>query len=73
MKPGKRFFITGASGFIGSHLAGKLAEEEGASAYLLIRPCNGFTAGERWKRIAEWLGLSEENRKRVADLSGDLN
>ncbi len=73
MKPEKKFFITGASGFIGSHLAGKLAEEEGSSIYLLIRPCNGFTAVERWNRIAEWLELSGETRKRVAVFSGDLD
>ena len=73
MKPKKQIFITGASGFIGSHLAGKLAENEASAINLLIRPFNGFTAGERWKRIADWLDLSDETRQRISVFSGDLN
>ena len=73
MKPKKQIFITGASGFIGSHLAGKLAENEPSAINLLIRPSNGFTAGERWKRIADWLELSDETRQRISVFSGDLD
>ncbi len=73
MKPKKQIFITGASGFIGSHLAEKLAEKESNAINLLIRPFNGVTAGERWKRIADWLELSDKTRKRISVFSGDLD
>ena len=32
-----RYFITGATGFIGSRLAKKLLEREGSTVYFLVR------------------------------------
>ena len=73
-KSKKRFLVTGATGFIGSHLAAALAEE-GHSVDLLIRtlPTQGTTAAERWNRIADWLRLSASARRRIAVLAGDLD
>ena len=73
-KSEKRFLLTGATGFIGSHLAGALAEA-GHSVYLLIRTCptECTTADERWKRIADWLRLSPAARARITVFAGDLD
>ena len=71
---GKRFLITGATGFIGSHLAGALAEE-GHTVCLLIRPASGrgINSSDRWSRIADWLCLSPGARSRISVFTGDLD
>ena len=71
---GKRILVMGATGFIGSHLAGALAEE-GHSVYLLIRPSStqGTTSDKRWNRIANWLDLSPFARTRIMVFAGDLD
>ncbi|WP_155876140.1 SDR family oxidoreductase [Desulfuromonas sp. AOP6] len=73
-KPEKRLLVTGATGFIGSHLAGALAEA-GHSVFLLIRALNaeGTTAYDRWNRIADWLGLSPAARARIKVFVGNLD
>jgi len=73
-KPKKRLLVTGATGFIGSHLAGALAEE-GHSVYLLIRASStqGTTSDNRWNRIADWLDLSPVARARITVFAGDLD
>ncbi|MFO7578267.1 MAG: SDR family oxidoreductase [Pelovirga sp.] len=73
-KPEKRFLVTGATGFIGSHLAGALAEA-GHSLCLLIRalPTHSITSDERWNRIADWLRLSPAARARIRVIGGDLD
>ena len=74
MKQEKRFLVTGATGFIGSHLAGALAEE-GHSVYLLIRTLSpqSMTSNDRWNRIADWLALSPAARARIMVFAGDLD
>ena len=73
-KSKKRFLVTGATGFIGSHLAGALAEK-GHSVSLLIRPLpiQSSTAIERWKRIADWIRLTPAARERITVFAGDLD
>lgn len=73
-KPEKRFLVTGATGFIGSHLAGALSEE-GHSVCLLIRtlPTQSTTSDDRWNRIADWLRLSPAARARITVFAGDLD
>lgn len=73
-KSEKRFLVTGATGFIGSHLAGALAEA-GHSVCVLIRtlPPQSSTSAERWHRIADWLELSPAARARITVLAGDLD
>ena len=73
-KSEKRFLVTGATGFIGSHLACALAEE-GHSVSLLIRALTteSTTADDRWNRIADWLGLSPAARGRIKVFAGDLD
>lgn len=73
-KAEKRLLVTGATGFIGSHLAGALAEA-GHSVCLLIRalPTESTTADDRWKRIADWLRLSPAARARITVFAGDLH
>lgn len=74
MKPEKRLLVTGATGFIGSHLAGALAEE-GHSVYLLIRASSAQNSApdDRWNRIADWLDLSPVARARIRVITGDLD
>jgi thioester reductase-like protein len=73
-KPEKPFLVTGATGFIGSHLAGALAEA-GHSLCLLIRalPTHNTTSADRWNRIADWLSLSAAARARIRVIAGDLD
>lgn len=73
-KPEKRFLVTGATGFIGSHLAGALAEE-GHSVCLLIRilPTQSTTSDDRWNRVADWLRISPAARARITVFAGDLD
>ena len=73
-KPEKRFLITGATGFIGSHLACALAEE-GHLVRLLIRtlPTQSASPDDRWNRIADWIGLSPAARARMTVFAGDLD
>lgn len=73
-KSEKRFLVTGATGFIGSHLAGALAEA-GHSVGLLIRACptESTTAADRWNRIADWLDISTGARARITVFAGDLD
>jgi nucleoside-diphosphate-sugar epimerase len=72
MNSSKKYFITGASGFIGSHLATALAQE-GHSVYLLVRPSKEHTVHQRWDLIADWLELAPETRGRITVFSGDLD
>ena len=66
------FFITGATGFLGSHLAIELARQ-GYSVTALIRPLNGKTGTERFKRVCRLMDADDSIVSDIHIIEGDLN
>ncbi|MBN1832273.1 MAG: SDR family oxidoreductase [Deltaproteobacteria bacterium] len=64
-------FITGASGFLGSHLAIELAKR-GYSIVGLIRPLNGLSGEERLRRIGRLLEADFRILSRISVVEGDM-
>jgi nucleoside-diphosphate-sugar epimerase len=65
------FFITGASGFLGSHLAIELAKR-GYSIVALIRPLKGLSGRERLRRISSLLGVDSRIVSQIRVVEGDM-
>jgi nucleoside-diphosphate-sugar epimerase len=57
-----RIFLTGATGFLGSHIARKLAES-GYHLMLSYRDQSNFTRCADFKDQSEWINLSHDNWK----------
>jgi nucleoside-diphosphate-sugar epimerase len=66
-----RFLLTGGTGFLGSHLAARLLQED-FEVTLLARPFRAETAAGRVHRIMNWHGLNGELLRRLRVVSGDL-
>lgn len=64
-------FITGASGFLGSHLAIELARR-GYSIVALIRPLNGISGEERLGRIGRLLEADSRIVSKIRIVEGDM-
>ena len=64
-------FLTGASGFLGSHLAIELAKR-GRSIVGLIRPLNGLSGRERLRRIGRLLEADSRILSRIRVVEGDI-
>ena len=67
----QRFLVTGGTGFLGSHIAVALLRA-GHNVAALTRSAKRLTARERIDRLADWLGLEEEARSRLAVAEGDI-
>ncbi|MDB9823099.1 SDR family oxidoreductase [Deltaproteobacteria bacterium] len=65
------FLVTGASGFLGSHLAMELAKK-GYWVVVLVRRLNGISAVDRFRRIAEWLEIDPETSSHIRVIEGDM-
>lgn len=64
MLKGKKVFVTGAAGFIGSHLVEELVKEE-ASVTAMIR----YSSGSNWGNLEF---LSEEIKNKITVVSGNV-
>jgi nucleoside-diphosphate-sugar epimerase len=65
------FFITGGTGFIGSHLAVDLLKS-GHKVLLLARPRNSLSARERVDQLLDWFALEPQHRKNLDVVEGSL-
>ena len=78
MKPGTLkdrnglFLITGATGFLGSHLAVGLAGQ-GYSIIALIRTPNGESGTERFWKVCRVIGADEGIVSGIRIIEGDMN
>jgi nucleoside-diphosphate-sugar epimerase len=63
--------ITGATGFLGSHIFARLIER-GEEVFLVARPTKGATAGERVRRLLDWHGVKPAQRRNVRVAEGRL-
>jgi nucleoside-diphosphate-sugar epimerase len=66
-----RIFLTGGTGFLGSHLAAAFLER-GHDVALLARLGRTASAAERVSRLMDWFGLGPEARRRLRVLEGDV-
>jgi nucleoside-diphosphate-sugar epimerase len=66
-----RILVTGGTGFIGSHIAAALLRA-GYRVIVLARSAKALSARARIDRLADWLGLDEEARRRLAVVEGDV-
>jgi len=63
--------VTGAAGFLGSHFTVALLEA-GHRVTAVARPTKKLSAQARIDQLADWFGLEEEARRRLAVLEGDV-
>jgi nucleoside-diphosphate-sugar epimerase len=66
-----RLFLTGATGFLGSHVADRLLRE-GFQVTALARQSASESASERMNRILDWHATPPEARSRLRVVAGDL-
>ncbi|ARU63210.1 hypothetical protein CBW65_21185 [Tumebacillus avium] len=68
-------FLTGATGYLGSHILHDLLKDTDAHIYCLVRPSNDVTPQERLLETVDYYfgqALAEEAKDRVTALAGDL-
>lgn len=70
----RAIFLTGATGFVGSHLLADLLHTTGADIYCLVRSPDNRQAGEKIAAtLARYdIALSDEQQRRIVPLAGDL-
>ncbi len=66
-----RFFLTGGTGFLGSHLAVGLLKR-GFAVRLLARPGGRGAAAARVEELLDWFGLPFAERQRLRVVEGDI-
>jgi nucleoside-diphosphate-sugar epimerase len=66
-----RFLLTGGTGFLGSHIAVALLRA-GFRVALLARSDKDHPAEERVRKILDWFGLAENERRRLKVVEGDI-
>jgi nucleoside-diphosphate-sugar epimerase len=66
-----RFFLTGGTGFLGSHLAAELLRR-GFRVTLLARPGARGSAADRVGELLDWFGLSPGEREKLKVVEGDI-
>jgi nucleoside-diphosphate-sugar epimerase len=66
-----RFFLTGGTGFLGSHIAVRLLRE-GYRVRLLARSDNHRPAADRVREILDWFGLPAADRRGLDVAEGDI-
>ena len=66
-----RFFLTGGTGFLGSHLAVELLKR-GHRVYLLARALEQLSAEDRVQALLDWFGLPADRRKELRVIEGDI-
>jgi nucleoside-diphosphate-sugar epimerase len=66
-----RILVTGATGFLGSHIAAALLRA-GYRVAVLARATKALSARARIERLADWLGLDEDARSRLTVIEGDV-
>lgn len=66
-----RFLLTGGTGFLGSHVAVELLKR-GYRVTLLARPAGGLTAEGRVRRLLDWFGLPDAERRGLRVVEGDI-
>ena len=66
-----RFFLTGGTGFLGSHVAVELLKR-GFEVSLLARSDERRSAAERVGRLLDWFALPAEPRLRLRVVEGDI-
>jgi len=70
--PEATFLVTGATGFLGSHIAGELLRR-GYELVLLCRPKGEVSAKARVIRLLSWLGLESRHRSRARVVEGSVD
>jgi nucleoside-diphosphate-sugar epimerase len=66
-----RFFLTGGTGFLGSHIAVALLKR-GFRVLALARPDDRGSAGDRIRELLDWFGLAASERRRLTVIEGDI-
>jgi nucleoside-diphosphate-sugar epimerase len=66
-----RFLLTGATGFLGSHIAAELLKR-GFRVAALARPANGLGAEARMARLLDWHGVPPPLRRGLEVIEGDI-
>ena len=66
-----RIFLTGGTGFLGSHLTAELLGR-GYGLTLLVRPSAEGEPNERMRRLLDWHGVPEDHRGRLRLVTGNL-
>ncbi len=67
-----RFLVTGATGFLGSHILAELLRQ-GHEVVALCRPKGNLSGSDRMDRLLDWFGLEAGRRTRLAVLEGFLD
>jgi len=66
-----RFFLTGGTGFLGSHIAAELLKR-GCRVCLLARPGKNLSADDRVRQLLDWFGLPAAARRGLKIVEGDI-